>query len=230
MMNENVLLDGEMELASVDWFLKWGQTYLFLFLAIIRGWCTQMEAKDAEKRKTCGCFHRTFHHLALYFYFMHFFFYLILWKKRLLDSLPHWDGVARFHPHCPPSFLSVENNNIVLYIALHYWYTLHFGHDLIQLFPCLWDFFYLINVNLLVWLKMSIRNILFPSKTNLISLPWLWRNECYINYRQQQIKNKKAVVSMEKIGNKICEKSDQPRIQMTSQRTLSPWKRQALLY
>lgn len=37
MMNENVLLDGEMELASVDWFLKWGQTYLFLFLAIIRG-------------------------------------------------------------------------------------------------------------------------------------------------------------------------------------------------
>lgn len=36
---------------------------------------------------------------------------LILWKKGLLDSLPHWDGVARFHPHCPPS---VENI-IVLY-------------------------------------------------------------------------------------------------------------------
>lgn len=48
-MNGNGLLDGEMELASVDWFLKWGQTCLFLFLAMIRGWCTQMEAKDTEK-------------------------------------------------------------------------------------------------------------------------------------------------------------------------------------
>jgi len=37
MMNGNGLLDGEMELASVDWFLKWGQTCLFLFLAMIRG-------------------------------------------------------------------------------------------------------------------------------------------------------------------------------------------------
>lgn len=49
-------MDRQKLLASVDWFLKWDQTRLFLFLAMIRGWCTKMEAK-IEKRKKKKAMH-----------------------------------------------------------------------------------------------------------------------------------------------------------------------------
>lgn len=54
-----------------------------------------MEAKiEKEKRNTCGCFHGTFYHLALYF------FIYKNERESFWIQIPLWDYVARFHPHC----------------------------------------------------------------------------------------------------------------------------------
>lgn len=105
---ENGLLDrSQMVLASVDRFLKWGQTRLFLFLAMIRGWCTQMEAKIEKKGKACGCFHRTFYHLALLILFYLIFFFNEREGFFGFNSSLRWCG--QVSSTLPTLILNVEN-------------------------------------------------------------------------------------------------------------------------
>lgn len=135
-------------------------------------------------------------------YIILFNFFFLMKGRGFSDSIPLSDGVARFHPHCLLSFSM---------------WRIYINNDTVQYSPAL-----------LVCTPFIL------AVTWFIQLLW---EESMLNANYKIIGNiynaidgiKKKLWRELRIGNKICEKSDQPLMQMTSQKALPPWKRQALL-
>ena len=109
-------MDRQKLLASVDWFLKWDQTHLFLFLAMIRGWCTKMEAK-IEKRKKEGMHVVVFNFITFLSPGPHLLSYFFKYKYKLFRfkfSLRRCGQVSS----TLPTFILYVNGE---YYYVHYW-------------------------------------------------------------------------------------------------------------